>query len=54
LNNQSSFGRYFEDIEEGASGKARLILSPEWIKKYPNEHEVGRKWLSDSTDACIE
>ncbi|KAL1740963.1 hypothetical protein HDZ31DRAFT_46433 [Schizophyllum fasciatum] len=52
MENVSSMGMYFEDAEigEDADGfmKARLVLSPELQKKYPEDGQAGNAWMAES------
>ena len=50
--NVSSLGMYFKDAEigEDADGneKARLVLSPEYQKKYPEDGQAGNAWMAET------
>ncbi|KIK97548.1 hypothetical protein PAXRUDRAFT_824803 [Paxillus rubicundulus Ve08.2h10] len=46
-------GRYFEGLVE-ENGRARLLLSPELLTAYPEDNDVGERWIKEGTSADSE
>ncbi|KAF9225477.1 YccV-like-domain-containing protein [Gyrodon lividus] len=46
-------GRYFEGLVQG-NGRARLLLSPELLSAYPEDNDIGERWIRGGTPADTE